>query len=213
MSPERDLKYYINKVEQSFNQIKLGKTKEEKKLRGFLWTPIKEVTAIGGYDNRKAEAEFQELITALEQYKKTTTTPQNQELIDTTIHAVKEAIAALFPERLQKLEEEELARQAAEDLQRKTAAEEQKKATMEPARLEKLKKLVRVSESLEVPQMAKILSLTEDDLYARIVDWADQFGFTLDKDTVEFGAGHKDDFIASLDKEFASWGKQTGGKV
>ncbi len=85
---------------------------------------------------------------------------------------------------------------------------QQQQAAMEPARLEKLKKLVRVSKSLTVSQMAQILSLTEKELYERIVDWADQFGFSLDKDTVEFGAGRKDDFIASLDKEFESWGKK-----
>ncbi len=77
-------------------------------------------------------------------------------------------------------------------------------------RLEQLKKLVQVSESLEIPQMAKILALTEDDLYAHIVDWAAEFGFTLDRQVVRFGAGKKDDFIAQLDKEFQSW--ETGGK-
>ncbi len=51
-------------------------------------------------------------------------------------------IEALYPERLQKLIEEERARQAAEEIQRKTTAEEQRKAAMEPARVEKLKKLV-----------------------------------------------------------------------
>ncbi len=106
----------------------------------------------------------------------------------------------------------EAQRRKAEE-QQAAEAQRQQQAAMEPARLEKLKKLVRVSKSLTVPQMAQILDLTEKELYERIVDWADQFGFTLDKDTVEFGAGHKDDFLAQLDKEFATWGKSPGGKV
>jgi len=81
----------------------------------------------------------------------------------------------------------------------------QQQASMEPARLEKLKKLVRVSERLKIAQMAQILKLEEKDLYDRIVDWADQFGFTIDEDVVKFSTGRKDDFIAALDGAFAGW--------
>ena len=84
---------------------------------------------------------------------------------------------------------------------------------MEPARIEKLKKLVQVSKKLKVAQIAQILDLSEKGVYDRIVDWAAQFGFTLDVEVVEFGAGRKDDFIASLDAAFKDWGGKVESKA
>ena len=60
--------------------------------------------------------------------------------------------------------------------------------------------------------MAKILEMSEDDLYTKIVDWASDYGFTLDEDVVDFGTGKKDDFIAALDGAFQDWGKNTQTK-
>ena len=102
-----------------------------------------------------------------------------------------------------------------ERMQREQASNQGRPA-MEPAQLARLKKLVRVSKTLKVSQMAKILEMSEDELYRRIVDWADEFGFTLDGETVEFGAGRKDDFLASLDNAFDTWStkdKTKGGKI
>jgi hypothetical protein len=88
----------------------------------------------------------------------------------------------------------------------------EQEAAMESSRITKLKKLVRVSEKLKVSQMAQILNLNEAKLYDRIVDWADEFGFTIDEDVVKFSGGRKDDFIASIDNAFAEWGKKTETK-
>ena len=85
---------------------------------------------------------------------------------------------------------------------------QQKSAAMEPVRIEKLKKLVRVSEKLKISQMAQILQLSEKELYDRIVDWAADYGFTIDEDVVKFSVGRKDDFIASLDNAFAGWAQK-----
>ena len=52
----------------------------------------------------------------------------------------------------------------------------------------------------------------EDTLYERIVDWAVEFGFTIDEDIVKLGSGRKDDFIAALDSAFTDWGKKTETK-
>ncbi len=80
----------------------------------------------------------------------------------------------------------------------------------ESARIEKLKKLIQVSQKMKVAQIAKILEMSEDDLYKRIVDWAATFGFTLNEDVVDFGGGGKKDaFIDALEKEFKTWGKST----
>ncbi len=100
---------------------------------------------------------------------------------------------------------------SAEDTRKKQ--EQEQTAVMDAARLEKLKKLIKVSKKLKVSEVALILQMAEKDLYPRLIDWAADFGFILDEGTVDFGGGRKDDFMAQLDKEFASWGKQPGGKV
>ncbi len=83
-------------------------------------------------------------------------------------------------------------------------------AVSESTRLEKLKKLIQVSQKMKVAQIAKILEMSEDDLYKRIVDWATTFGFTINEDTVDFSGGGKTDaFIDALEKEFKTWGKST----
>jgi len=85
----------------------------------------------------------------------------------------------------------------------------QRADAVEAARMEKLKKLVKVSEKLRVSQMAQILNMNETALYDRIVDWAAEYGFTLDEDVVKFSGGRKDDFINSLGGAFSDWGEKT----
>lgn len=83
---------------------------------------------------------------------------------------------------------------------------------MESDRIDKLKKLVQVSKKVKVSQMAQILRMDEVELNERIVDWAEEYGFTLDGDFVEFGAGRKDEFINALNDAFSDWDKKTGNK-
>ena len=94
--------------------------------------------------------------------------------------------------------------------------EQQAQAAERQLRLEgatdKLAKLVRVSESVKILYMAKMLGIEEEDLLGRLVDWAEQFGFTIADDVVKFGAGQKEDFIAQLEQEFSSWDKSAQGK-
>ena len=101
-------------------------------------------------------------------------------------------------------------KEAVERAGRERAARE--KAEQDATRLDKLKKLVRVSKKLKLDQMASLLGLTVAELNERIVDWADQFGFVLDEDVVEFSNGRKDEFIAALDESFASWDKKAAAK-
>ena len=63
---------------------------------------------------------------------------------------------------------------------------------MEENTIKKLKKLVKVSEELTFSQMAEFLGIDEKSLNEHIVDWADEFGFTLNKDVVKFGSCYKD---------------------
>ena len=49
-----------------------------------------------------------------------------------------------------------------------------------------------------------------------IVDWAEKFNFTIDKDVVIFGHGNTTAFIDELDKQFNDWHtneKYKNGKV
>ena len=82
----------------------------------------------------------------------------------------------------------------------------------EQTRMDKLRKLVQVSKKLKISQMAKILEMSEDDLYPRIVDWAAEYGFTIDEDVVEFTSGRKEDFIKSLNDAFTNWGNKVETK-
>ena len=96
--------------------------------------------------------------------------------------------------------------------ERQHQIQQKQQAVMETTRMDKLKKLVKVSERLKISQMAQILGMDETTLYDRIVDWAADYGFTLDEDVVKFGGGRKDEFIAALDGAFQGWDKKVETK-
>ncbi len=56
-------------------------------------------------------------------------------------------------------------------------------ARVESRRTEKLQKLMRVATKLEVAPMAKMLDLSEDQLWDRLADLAEQFGFSINGST------------------------------
>ena len=120
----------------------------------------------------------------------------------------------LAEEQKQKSAEEAktLTHEKAQQDQRMMETQQQQKVMIERGALEKLKKLVKVSTKLKISQITQILKMSESDLYDHIVDWASDYGFTLDENVVMFSSGRKDDFIASLDNAFADWGKKTETK-
>ncbi len=96
----------------------------------------------------------------------------------------------------------------------KLQAQAAQKQRIEEDRLQKLTKLVRVSKSLQIGQMATILGMEETELYDKIIDWADKFGFVLDQFVVEFTGTQKEAFIEELEREFSQWeAKGSAGKV
>ncbi len=121
-------------------------------------------------------------------------------------------LVKILPEMVAAAKEGRLRRAGEQPQQRMEETAPQQPAVIDHALLEKLKKLVQVSEKLKISQIAQILKIKEADVYDHIVDWAAEFGFTLDEDVVKFGAGRKDDFIASLEKDFADWGKKAENK-
>ncbi len=99
-----------------------------------------------------------------------------------------------------------LAKKAILEKQRRETGDRQLLEIEERGRVEKLKKLVRVSETLEISQIASYLDLAGDEVLRRLVDWAAEFGFTIDRQVVRFGEGKREAFITELEKVFASWG-------
>lgn len=84
----------------------------------------------------------------------------------------------------------------------------EQRLTVESSRMDKLKKLVKISEKLKISQLSQILGMDQTALYDRIIDWAAEYGFIIDEDIVRFDSGRKDDFIAAMDSEFSNWGKR-----
>ncbi len=73
-------------------------------------------------------------------------------------------------------------------------------------RLERLRDIIQVSKRLKVKQLAIALGMNESSLLQRLFQWAKEFGFTIDNDVIEFTKGRTEEFITSLEKEFATWG-------
>ena len=113
-----------------------------------------------------------------------------------------EEIDLCFPPGMNRSRENEIAwpaglsfRSSAREIVRYCKQEKEK----EQARTCKLRKLIQVSKKVNISRMAQILGIDEAILNERIVDWAMEYGFTIDGNFVDFEGGRKDDFIASLD--------------
>jgi tetratricopeptide (TPR) repeat protein len=74
-------------------------------------------------------------------------------------------------------------------------------------RIEKLKKLVKVTNNMKIEQFAKVLEMSTEQVYERLIDWADQFGFKIDNDVIRFptDSSKMDNFLQGLDNNFSQW--------
>jgi hypothetical protein len=88
---------------------------------------------------------------------------------------------------------------------KREAAAKAEQEAQEKSRIDKLRKIVKVSKSLEIGRLASVLEIDEKKLWDRIFDWAEQFGFQIEKDTVIFGQGNTAGFMEELDKAFSTW--------
>lgn len=77
-------------------------------------------------------------------------------------------------------------------------------------RIEKLKRLLRVSVRLKQAQMRRVLAMDEEEFDEKIFAWADEFGFVIDGDDVIIKRDNVSEFIALLEREFASWTESEG---
>jgi hypothetical protein len=71
--------------------------------------------------------------------------------------------------------------------------------------VEKLRKIIKVSDRIEVARLADALCIDEKLAWQRVFDWAEQFGFKVDGNVIVFGSGDTAKFVDDLDKEFAEW--------
>jgi len=108
------------------------------------------------------------------------------------------------------IEEKEEAERAKEEEQRVKVEEQRSKREREARQIERLRKIVRVAVELPVSRMAEALDISEKECWEKVWDWADHYGFQVKNDTLVFGTGRKDDFIAELDQEFAEWNSKSG---
>jgi len=72
---------------------------------------------------------------------------------------------------------------------------------------EKLKRILKVSNSIKMEQMRKILRLDEEIFNEKIIDWAEEFDFIIERDYINFNKNTVDSFINLLDEQFDAWEK------
>ncbi|NMC06183.1 MAG: hypothetical protein GYA24_13290 [Candidatus Lokiarchaeota archaeon] len=71
--------------------------------------------------------------------------------------------------------------------------------------VEKLRKIIKVSDRIEVARLAEVLGIEEKLAWTRVFDWAEEFGFKVDGNMIVFGSGDMNRLVTGLDKEFAKW--------
>lgn len=90
------------------------------------------------------------------------------------------------------------------------------KAIKERQRIETLRKIVAVTESLEIDRLAKVLEIDSEEVWKNIFDWASKFGFKIKDDKIIFGTGDISGFVSELDRHFSDWdekSKERTGKI
>jgi tetratricopeptide (TPR) repeat protein len=76
---------------------------------------------------------------------------------------------------------------------------------IERENIEHIKKLMQVSTKVKLDRFQDGLGMNNKDFNRKIVDWAVEFGFTIDGDYVIVNKSTIDDFIIALDHQFKDW--------
>ncbi len=69
----------------------------------------------------------------------------------------------------------------------------------------KLRKIIKVSTRVRQDQMRTALGIDPVQFDQCIFDWAEEFGFKIDGDYINFAGSDVDAFVKSLDAEFKAW--------
>jgi len=79
---------------------------------------------------------------------------------------------------------------------------------VDKATIEKLKKILRVSKSIEIERMREMLKMDKETFNDKLLDLADEFGFEIDREYVNINRDNIGEFIDMLDGQFESWEKK-----
>ncbi len=71
--------------------------------------------------------------------------------------------------------------------------------SIDKATIEKLKKILKVSDSIKMEQMRRMLKLDQEAFDEKLLDWEGEFGFRIDRDYVNINVKTVDDFINQLE--------------
>ncbi len=88
----------------------------------------------------------------------------------------------------------------------------EQKRQLERSIIEKVKKIVKVSNTISLDMMRRSLNLPEEIFLERIYDWAAEFNFKIDGSNLLINQDTLENFITSLDKQYEEWGKKEAGK-
>jgi len=79
-------------------------------------------------------------------------------------------------------------------------------------RLSQLKKTLQVSTKLSMNRLQDSLQMADQEFNRKIVDWAHEFGFTIEGEYVIVNQSTVSDFLESLDNQFSEWSQSTRSK-
>lgn len=94
--------------------------------------------------------------------------------------------------------------------------QDEQRHSEEQDRLDKLRRIIKVSISLEIARLAELLKVDVQFVWDHIIDWAEQFGFRIEENKVIFGHGDTGAFLDELQRQFDTWDdttKQKDGKI
>ena len=84
--------------------------------------------------------------------------------------------------------------------------------TITTERLGQLKKTLQVSTKMKLDRLQDILQMSNQEFNNKIVDWAHEFGFTIEGDYLIVNQSTVTDFLESLDDQFLEWGEGARNK-
>lgn len=79
--------------------------------------------------------------------------------------------------------------------------------------IEKLKRLLKISEKIKIDRMEKILKIDDKTFNDKILDWGLEFGLKIDGDYIKINQNSVDEFINKLDYQFTLWSQQESKNI
>ena len=74
--------------------------------------------------------------------------------------------------------------------------------------LEKIKRIVKVSDRIEIDMMRESLKMKKGEFLDKLYIWAEKFNFRIDGNTLVINKDTVSDFLEALDQQFDTWENQ-----